>query len=89
VRSPGHDRVAVRVFGSGGQADRVDRRLLDRRTKELLSLTVPRAPRAQIRAHVMVALEICVTPPEILEALEIALPEAGDCRFSARVRRLV
>jgi 4-carboxymuconolactone decarboxylase len=62
----------------------LDQRLLDRRTKELLfvlSLTVLRAPQAQIRAHIMVALEIGVTPPEILEALEIALPEAGIVAF--------
>ena len=62
----------------------LDERLLDRRTKELLfvlSLTVLRAPQAQIRAHIMVALEIGVTPQEILEALEIALPEAGIVAF--------
>ncbi|MET8854106.1 carboxymuconolactone decarboxylase family protein [Amycolatopsis sp. NPDC004625] len=62
----------------------LDERTLDRRTKELLfvlSLTVLRAPQAQIRAHIEVALEIGVTAREILEAIEIALPEAGVVAF--------
>jgi 4-carboxymuconolactone decarboxylase len=59
-------------------------RTLDRRTKELLfilSLTVMRASREHIVSHVKVALELGVTPAEILEAIEIALPEAGVVAF--------
>lgn len=62
----------------------LQQRLLDRRTKELLfvlSLTVLRAPLAQIRAHIDVALGLGVPPREILEAIEIALPEAGVVAF--------
>lgn len=59
-------------------------RTLDRRTKELLfilSLTVMRAEKAHITGHIKVALELGVTPVEILEAIEIALPEAGVVAF--------
>lgn len=59
-------------------------RTLDRRTKELLfilSLTVMRAPKGQIQSHIRVALDIGVTPGEILEAIQIALPEAGVVAF--------
>jgi 4-carboxymuconolactone decarboxylase len=63
-------------------------RLLDRRTKELLfilSLTVLRAEKSHIQSHIKVALELGVTPAEILEAIEIALPEAGVVVFQAGV----
>jgi 4-carboxymuconolactone decarboxylase len=59
-------------------------RTLDRRTKELLfilSLTVMRADKHHIRSHIDVALSLGVSPTEILEALEIALPEAGVVAF--------
>lgn len=66
------------------QSAYLDQRLLDRRTKELLfvlSLTVLRADKAQIQAHIRVALEIGVSAQEILEAIEISLPEAGIVAF--------
>lgn len=59
-------------------------RSLDRQTKELLfilSLTVLRAGKEHIQSHIKVALELGVTPQEILEAIEIALPEAGVVVF--------
>ena len=59
-------------------------RLLDRRTKELLfvlSLTVLRAPLPQIRSHIEVALSLGVSAQELLETIEIALPEAGVVAF--------
>ena len=59
-------------------------RRLDRSTKELLfilSLTVLRSDKAHIQSHIRVALKLGVTPEEILEALEIALPEAGVVAF--------
>ncbi|MGC9541879.1 carboxymuconolactone decarboxylase family protein [Streptomyces sp. UG1] len=61
-------------------------RALDRRTKELLfvlSLTVMRADKGHIQSHIRVALGLGVTPQEILEAIEIALPEAGIVAFQA------
>lgn len=59
-------------------------RSLGRDVKELLfilSLTVLRADKAHIKSHIRVALDIGVTPREILEAIEIALPEAGVVAF--------
>ncbi len=59
-------------------------RLLDRRTKELIfivSLTVMRSSKAHIQSHIRVALELGVSAQEILEAIEIALPEAGVVAF--------
>lgn len=59
-------------------------RRLDRRTKELLfilSLTVLRAGIPHIQSHIRVALDLGITPQEILEAIEIALPEAGVVAF--------
>lgn len=59
-------------------------RRLDRRTKELLfilSLTVLRADKSHIRSHIKVALEIGVTPEEILEVIELSIPQAGVVVF--------
>ncbi|WP_314173831.1 carboxymuconolactone decarboxylase family protein [Streptomyces winkii] len=53
-------------------------------TKELLfilSLTVMRAAKGHIQSHIKVALDLGLTPQEILEAIEIALPEAGIVAF--------
>jgi 4-carboxymuconolactone decarboxylase len=61
-------------------------RLLDRRTKELIfivSLTVMRASKGHIMSHIEVALSLGVSAQEILEAIEIALPEAGVVAFQA------
>lgn len=59
-------------------------RRLDRATKELLfilSLVVMRASRGHIQSHIRVALDLGVSPEEILEAIEISLPEAGVVAF--------
>lgn len=59
-------------------------RTLDRRTKELIfivSLTVMRAEKKHIQSHIRVALSLGVSATEILEAIEIALPEAGVVAF--------
>ncbi len=55
-------------------------RRLDRKTKELIfivSLTVMRASKGPIQSHIRVALDLGLSKEEILEAIEIALPEAG------------
>jgi 4-carboxymuconolactone decarboxylase len=60
-----------------------DRRL-DRKTKELLyivSLAALRAPKRHIQGHIRVALKLGLEPQDILEALEIVLPEAGVLAF--------
>lgn len=59
-------------------------RTLDRRTKELIfivSLTVMRADKGHIQSHIRVALDLGLSPREILEAIEISLPEAGVVAF--------
>ncbi len=59
-------------------------RTLSRQTKELLfvlSLTVLRAERHHIASHIRTALRVGVSPQELLEAIEIALPEAGVVAF--------
>jgi 4-carboxymuconolactone decarboxylase len=59
-------------------------RRLSRKTKELLfilSLTILRAEPHHIESHIRVALDEGAAPEEILEALEIALPEAGVVAF--------
>jgi len=59
-------------------------RRLDRKTKELLfivSLTVMRASKGHIQSHIKVALDLGVSKEEILEAIEISLPEAGVVAF--------
>lgn len=63
-------------------------RLLSKRTKELIfvaSLVVSRAPKAQIQSHIKVGLDLGLSPQELLEAIEIALPEAGIVAFQAGV----
>jgi 4-carboxymuconolactone decarboxylase len=57
---------------------------LDRKTKELLfivSLTVMRASKGHIQSHIRVALDLGLSKEEILEAIEITLPEAGVVVF--------
>jgi 4-carboxymuconolactone decarboxylase len=62
----------------------LDQRSLDRKTKELIfivSLTVMRASKGHIQSHIRVALDLGLSATEILEAIEIALPEAGVVAF--------
>ena len=59
-------------------------RPLDRNTKELIfiaRLTAMRASKGHIQSHIRVALDLGVSEQEILEAIEIALPEAGVVAF--------
>lgn len=79
-----HDFPVLRAADGLVSAAYLEQRRLSRATKELLfilSLTVLRADAAHIASHIRVALGIGVTPEEILEALEIALPEAGVVAF--------
>ncbi len=59
-------------------------RSLDRKTKELIfvvSLVVMRAPKVHIQSHIRAALNHGATEEEVLEAIEISLPEAGVVIF--------
>lgn len=62
----------------------LDERSLSGREKELIfivSLTVIRADPGHIEGHIRKALSIGVPPGDILEAIQIALPEAGVVAF--------
>ena len=62
----------------------VKERTLDRKTKELIfivSLTVMKASKGHIQSHIRVALDLGLSKEEILEAIEISLPEAGIVAF--------
>lgn len=66
----------------------LDQRLLDRRTKELIfivTLTAMRATKGHIQSHIRVAMDLGVSASEVLEAIEIALPQAGIVAFQAGV----
>jgi 4-carboxymuconolactone decarboxylase len=79
-----HDFEFAKAANNIVHAAYLAERRLDRRVKELIfivSLTVMRASRAHIQSHIRVALELGVSPEEILEAIEIALPEAGIVAF--------
>lgn len=83
-----HDFPVMQAANHVVAATYLEQRTLDRKTKELLfilSLTVMRAPKAHIQSHIKVALELGLTATEILEAIEIALPEAGVVAFQSGV----
>ncbi len=79
-----HDYEVLQATNGLVNAAYLEQRTLDRRTKELIfivSLTVMRASQGHIQSHIRVALDLGVTPQEILEAIEISLPEAGIVAF--------
>ncbi len=83
-----HDFAVLEAANGVVSAAYLDQRTLDRRTKELIfivSLTVMRASKGHIQSHIRVALDLGVSPQEILEAIEISLPEAGIVAFQAGV----
>jgi 4-carboxymuconolactone decarboxylase len=83
-----HDFPTLQAANSLVSAAYLNDRRLDRRVKELIfivSLTVMRAPKGHIQSHISVALDLGLSPEEILEAIEIALPEAGVVAFQAGV----
>ncbi|MFJ4170741.1 carboxymuconolactone decarboxylase family protein [Paenarthrobacter sp. NPDC089714] len=79
-----HDFEVLKAANGIVSAAYLNQRLLDRKTKELIfivSLTVMRASKGQIQSHIRVALDLGLSPQEILEAIEIAIPEAGVVAF--------
>lgn len=79
-----HDFPVLQATNGLVNAAYLDQRCLDRKTKELIfivSLTVMRASKGHIQSHIRVALELGVSAREILEAIEISLPEAGIVAF--------
>ena len=78
------DMEVLRASNNLVAAAYTDQRELSHETKELLfilSLTVLKASPHQIESHIRVALRLGVSPQAILEAIEIALPEAGIVAF--------
>lgn len=78
------DFEVLRAANGMVEAAYLRERSLDRRTKELIfiaTLIVIRATRKHIQSHIRVALDLGVTPIEVLEAIEITLPEAGVVAF--------
>ena len=83
-----NDFPVLRAANDVVSAVYLDQRTLSRQTKELLfivALVAQRASRAHIMGHIRVALSLGVTPTEILEAIEILLPEAGVVVFQEGV----
>jgi len=81
-----HDFPVLKAANELVGAAYLAERHLDRKTKELLfilSLTVMRAGKGHIASHIRVALDLGLSAQEILEAIEIALPEAGVVAFQA------
>ncbi|MPZ59818.1 MAG: carboxymuconolactone decarboxylase family protein [Propionibacteriales bacterium] len=75
-----HDLDALKALNGVATACYLEERLLDDRTKELLfivSMTALKLPKRAIQNHIKLALDLGITPQEILEAIEILLPEAG------------
>ena len=79
-----HDFPVLQAANGIVAAAYLDQRTLDRKTKELIfivSLTVMRAAKGHIQSHIRVALDLGLSKEEILEAIEISLPEAGIVAF--------
>lgn len=79
-----HDFDALQATNNLVEAAYLKERRLDRRTKELIfivSLTVMQASKGHIASHIRVALDLGFSKEEILEAMEIAIPEAGIVAF--------
>ena len=74
----------VKAYDPFLRATFTNQRTLDRKTKEIVQITVEAALRAdveQIQAHVRVALAHGATPREILEALECVVMPMGALAF--------
>lgn len=78
------DFDALKAFNGLIEAVYLKERRLDRKTKELLfvlSLTAMRSDKDHIKSHVRAALAAGASEGEVLEAIELALPEAGIVAF--------
>lgn len=80
----GADLEFAKAMNAIVSAAYLQERRLDQRTKELCfitSLVALRAPKKHIQGHIHVALELGLTKEEILEAIEMVVPEAGVVAF--------
>lgn len=79
-----HDFEVLQAANGLVSAAYLEERSLDRKTKELIfitTLTAMRASKGHIQSHIKVALDLGLSKEEILEAIEILLPEAGVVIF--------
>lgn len=79
-----HDFDALQATNNLVEAAYLKERRLDRRTNELIfivSLTVMQASKGHIASHIRVALDLGLSKEEILDAMEIAIPEGGIVAF--------
>lgn len=79
-----HDFEVLQAANGLVSAAYLEERRLDRKTKELIfiaTLTAMRASKGHIQSHIRVALDLGLSKEEILEAIEITLPEAGVVPF--------
>ncbi len=79
-----HDFEVLQAANGLVSAAYLEERRLDRKTKELIfitTLTAMRASKGHIQSHIKVALDLWLSKEEILEAIEILLPEAGVVVF--------
>ena len=75
-----YDLEVAKAINAIPSAVYLAQRSLEPKTKELLfilSMTCLRLPHYVIQGHMRKALSLGATPREILEALELAIPEAG------------
>ncbi|MCH8090430.1 MAG: carboxymuconolactone decarboxylase family protein [Chloroflexi bacterium] len=74
----------VKAYDPFVQATYTKQRLLDRKTKELIQVSVETALRAevdQIRDHIRVAIQHGASPREVLEAMECVVMPMGMLAF--------
>lgn len=79
-----YDLKVAKAMNEIPSAVYLPQRSLEPQTKELLfilSMTCLKLPHYVIQAHMRKALSLGVTPRQILEALELAIPEAGFPTF--------
>lgn len=86
-----HDPVWFEKYNDFIRATYTGERTLDRKTKELIQITVEAALKAdmeQIQAHVKVALQVGATATEILEALQCVVAPMGALAFRRGLQAL-
>ncbi len=80
-----YDIDTMRAMDALANTVYLKQRRLDRKTKELIfitSMVCLRLPKSYVQTHIKVALEHGVSREEILEAIELVIPEAGFPAFT-------
>lgn len=80
-----YDIEVMQAMDALAQAVYMKDRRLEQKTKELIfitSMVCLRLPKSYVQTHIKIALEHGVSKEEILEAIELVIPEAGFPAFS-------